>query len=78
MPYETLRYDVDDAVATIALDQPETRNALSDEVLDDLLGAFARARDDAAVRCVVLASTHERVLEFLTLAELVEHALDVS
>ena len=27
---------------------------------------------------IVLASTHERVLEFLTLAELVEHALDVS
>jgi enoyl-CoA hydratase/carnithine racemase len=55
----TVRYDVADGVATIALDQPETRNALSDEVLDDLLAAFARARDDAAVRCVVLASTHE-------------------
>jgi uncharacterized protein (DUF2237 family) len=27
---------------------------------------------------IVLASTHERVLEFVTLAELVEHALDVS
>ena len=46
-------------VATIALDQPETRNALSDEVLDDLLAAFTDARDDDAVRCVVLASTHE-------------------
>ena len=46
-------------VATIALDQPETRNALSDEVLDDLLAAFRDARDDDAVRCVVLASTHE-------------------
>ena len=55
----TVRYDVADGVATLALDQPETRNALSDEVLDDLLAAFTRARDDAAVRCVVLASTHE-------------------
>jgi enoyl-CoA hydratase/carnithine racemase len=55
----TVRYDVADGVATIALDQPETRNALSDEVLDDLLAAFTRARDDDAVRCVVLASTHE-------------------
>src|SRR3954454_15187620 len=62
MPYETLRYEVaDSGVATIALDQPETRNALSDELLDDLLSAFEIARDDPAVRCVVLTSTHETV-----------------
>src|SRR5919206_2192589 len=62
MPYATLRYDVaDTGVATIALDQPDTRNALSDELLDDLLAAFAAARDDDAVRCVVLTSTHEKV-----------------
>ena len=59
MARETVRYDVDGGVATIALDQPETRNALSDEVLDDLIAAFERARGDDAVRCVVLASTHE-------------------
>jgi enoyl-CoA hydratase/carnithine racemase len=52
-------YDVADGVATISLDQPETRNALSDEMLDALLDAFARAKDEEAVRCVVLASTHE-------------------
>lgn len=54
-------YDAADGVATISLNQPETRNALSDELLDGLTAAFARARDDADVRCVVLASTHERV-----------------
>jgi enoyl-CoA hydratase len=58
---ETVGYELDGAVATIALDQPETRNALSDELLDDLLAAFERARDDDAVRCVVLTSTHEKV-----------------
>jgi enoyl-CoA hydratase len=57
----TVRYDVQGGVATIALDQPETRNALSDEVLDDLIAAFERARDGEAVRCVVLTSTHEKV-----------------
>src|SRR3954451_21958157 len=62
MPYGTLRYDVaDTGVATIALDQPETRNALSNELLDDLLAAFSAAREDPAVRCVVLTSTHEKV-----------------
>jgi enoyl-CoA hydratase len=58
---DTVRYDVGDGVATIALDQPDTRNALSDELLDDLIVALEAARDDAAVRCVVLTSTHEKV-----------------
>ncbi len=62
MPYATLRYDTSDAgVATIALNQPETRNALSDELLDELIAALEAARDDPAVRCVVLTSTHDRV-----------------
>jgi enoyl-CoA hydratase/carnithine racemase len=60
MEEATLRYDAGgDGVATIALDQPESRNALSDALLADLISAFTRARDDAAVRCVVLTSTHE-------------------
>jgi enoyl-CoA hydratase len=62
MAYETLRYGVaDGGVATIALDRPETRNALSDALLDELLAALEAARADPAVRCVVLASTHPRV-----------------
>ncbi len=59
MSYATLRYAVaDTGVATIAMDQPDTRNALSDELLSDLIAAFEAARDDEAVRCVVLTSTH--------------------
>jgi len=57
--YETIRYDVADGVATIAMDQPDTRNAMSNELLTDLLAAFEAARADDAVRVVVLASTHE-------------------
>ena len=59
--FDTVRYSVDGGVATIALDQPETRNALSDQVLDDLLQAFGAAREDDEVRAVVLTSTHEKV-----------------
>jgi enoyl-CoA hydratase len=62
MAYSTLLYDVDaGGVATIALNQPDTRNALSDELLGELTAAFEAAGDDPAVRCVVLTSTHERV-----------------
>jgi enoyl-CoA hydratase len=57
--YDTLRYAVaETGVATIALDQPDTRNALSEPVVQDLLAAFEEARRDPAVACVVLASTH--------------------
>ena len=37
------------------------QNALSDELLGDLVAALQAARDDDAVRCVVLTSTHDRV-----------------
>jgi enoyl-CoA hydratase/carnithine racemase len=59
--YSTLRYEVAAGIATISLNQPETRNALSDELLSELTAAFEAAREDEAVRCVVLTSTHERV-----------------
>jgi len=62
VPHATLRYEVaENGVARIALDRPETRNALSDELLDDLIAAFEAARADDAVRCVVLTSTHGTV-----------------
>jgi enoyl-CoA hydratase len=62
LPYDTVRYDVaDSGVATIAMDQPDTRNALSDQLLADLIAAFRDARDDECVRVVVLARTHEKV-----------------
>lgn len=62
MPLETVRYDVrDDGVATIALDQPDTRNALSNQLLTDLTAALELVGHDDGVRCVVLTSTHEKV-----------------
>ena len=61
MAYETLLYDVQDGVATITLNQPESRNALSQELLGELTTAFEQARDDDEVRCVVLTSSHEKV-----------------
>ena len=62
MSYETILYDVaGTGVATITLNQPDTRNALSNELLGELIDAFESARDDDNVRVVVLASSHDRV-----------------
>src|ERR1700712_4919087 len=58
----SVRYTVDDqGAAFVTLDSPETRNALSDALLDELHDAFARAAADDDVRVVVLGSSHERV-----------------
>ena len=73
--YETLIYDVAGGVATVTLNQPDTRNALSAELLSELIDAFEKARDDNAVRCVVLTSSHERV--FSSGANLAGFAADV-
>lgn len=59
--FEKLIYGVDDHVATITLDDPETRNALSDQLLTELLAALREAKADDDVRVVVLASSHEKV-----------------
>ena len=57
-----VRYEVEEGgVAFVSLDDPDTRNALSDELLDALSAALGRAKDDDAVHCVVLTSTHDTV-----------------
>ena len=61
MDYTSLRYEIAEHVATITLDSPDTRNALSTEMLSQLIDAFGTARDDDDVRCVVLTSSHEKV-----------------
>jgi enoyl-CoA hydratase len=60
--YEKIRYEVaQGGVATVTLDSQEDRNALSSELLAELIDALESARDDPAVRCVVLTSSHEKV-----------------
>jgi enoyl-CoA hydratase len=74
--YVTILYDVrDDGVATITLNQPEKRNALSNEMLDELIATFESARNDERVRCVVLTSSHDRV--FSSGASLDQFAADL-
>ena len=44
--FEKIRYEVAEHVATITLDDPDTRNALSVDLLGELIGALESARDD--------------------------------
>jgi enoyl-CoA hydratase/carnithine racemase len=58
---ELVLYEVSDGVATLTLNDPETRNSLSPDLMGGLLDGLRRARSDDGVRCVVLASSHEKV-----------------
>lgn len=54
---ELVHYAVDRAVATVTLDSPANRNALSAQLVDELSAALAAAAADDAVRAVVLSHT---------------------
>ncbi|MFA9272327.1 MAG: enoyl-CoA hydratase/isomerase family protein, partial [Baekduiaceae bacterium] len=58
---DPVRYAVADHVATITMDDPDVRNALTAEMLTGLRDAFDRAVTDDDVRCIVLASSHPKV-----------------
>jgi enoyl-CoA hydratase len=50
-------YDVDSGVALLRLDRPESRNAINTQMLEEILGHLAAARDDDGVRVLVVSST---------------------
>jgi enoyl-CoA hydratase/carnithine racemase len=51
--YETIRYDVADAIATITLHRPERLNAFTEQMLEEMVRALDRAEADDDVRVVI-------------------------
>jgi enoyl-CoA hydratase/carnithine racemase len=47
-------YEAKDHVATLTLNRPENRNSMTEDVLEGLRAAVARARDDAELRCLIV------------------------
>jgi enoyl-CoA hydratase len=54
---EVVHYALDRAIATVTLDSPANRNALSAQLVGELTTHLQTAADDAAVRAVVLTHT---------------------
>jgi enoyl-CoA hydratase/carnithine racemase len=52
----------EDGVALLQLDRPEARNAINTEVLEQMLGRLAAAREDDAVRALVVSSSDHMAL----------------
>lgn len=54
---ELVHYDLAEGIATITLDSPHNRNALSSQLVGELFERLERAENDDAVRVVVLAAS---------------------
>ncbi len=52
--YQTIRYDVDEGIATITLARPEQLNALTERTIDELIDAIDRIDADDDVRAVIM------------------------
>lgn len=66
---ELVHYAVSDAVATITLDSPANRNALSRQLVTELFGHLERAGADEAVRVVLVQSSGKVFCSGADLAE---------
>jgi enoyl-CoA hydratase/carnithine racemase len=60
MAYEAVLYDVSGGIATITINRPDRRNALSWQVMTELRDSFEVAKDDHGVRVVVLTGAGDK------------------
>ena len=60
MDYETLKYAIDERVATITFNRPERMNAFSRKLRDELPQAVTRADQDGNVRVLIITGAGGR------------------
>ena len=60
MTFENLRYETRDRIAYITIDRPKVLNALNMATMSELRTAFTHAREDNAVRVVILTGAGEK------------------
>jgi methylglutaconyl-CoA hydratase len=65
-------YEARPPAVVLTLNRPDRRNALSQGLIAAIRAAFERARDDAAVRCVILTGAGPAFCAGMDLAELSE------
>src|SRR3954470_4548202 len=57
--FETLLYSKDDGIASVSLNRPQVRNAINQQMQDELREVWHDVRYDSEVRCVVLTAEGE-------------------
>ncbi len=60
MAYENLLYEVADGIATTTVNRPKVLNALNVATIRELEAAFTAARDNEAVRVIIITGAGEK------------------
>jgi enoyl-CoA hydratase/carnithine racemase len=76
MTDELVHFDLADGVATITLDSPHNRNALSRQLVTQLFDALDRAEDESAARVVVIRSADRVFCSGADLSEASDGGMD--
>jgi enoyl-CoA hydratase/methylglutaconyl-CoA hydratase len=75
-PTELVHLDVADQVATVTLDSPHNRNALSRQLVSELVERLEAAGSDAAVKAVVIRSSGRVFCSGADLSEATSHGME--
>lgn len=60
MNYESIKLNIDDKIATVTINRPESLNALNAQVFSDLDHVFDTLAANHAVRCVIVTGSGEK------------------
>ncbi|MGC1583899.1 MAG: enoyl-CoA hydratase-related protein, partial [Candidatus Acidiferrales bacterium] len=60
MAYENLLFDVRDQIGYLIFNRPKVLNALNRRTVEELGDALSRARENAAVRALILTGSGEK------------------
>ncbi len=74
MEYSTLKFERDGGVATITLNRPEKRNAISTPMIEDLFAALDTAASERSIRVVILTGAGKAFCSGMDLETLQEVA----
>lgn len=78
MTTESIRYVVDNGVATITLNRPQTLNAFNDQMIEETFEALKRAGRDSEARCVVITGEGRAFSSGQDLGDFRQRGADVS
>jgi len=74
LPLETIDLTVEDGIARIVLSRPDVRNAINQQVADDLLTAAVRVAADTSVRAVLISGAGDDLTVGGDISYFTEHA----
>ena len=60
MKYQDILFEVEDGVARVTINRPETRNAFREQTLDELIDAFRSTRNDPSIACAVVTGAGDQ------------------